>query len=64
MGDVRELFPNGPPYDGYTCACGSTWFELEVLLDARRRVSGWGEYASCQECGTRIKIEGWTHEHD
>ena len=63
MGEVRELFPHGPPYDGFVCLnCGETWFELEVLLGKDLRVSGWAGVGSCRGCGRRVEIGGWAHD--
>lgn len=59
MSNVRELFPEGPPYDGYVCECGSTWFTLDALLGTDLRVTGWAPHAECEQCGTRVDIRGW-----
>lgn len=64
MSNIRKLFPDGPPYDGYTCACGETWFDLAVVLDKGKRVTGWHVDATCTRCGEPATIQGWSTKDD
>ncbi|WP_238840694.1 hypothetical protein [Prescottella equi] len=60
MSNVRELFPDGPPYDGLVCACGETWFTVDILLDKDGAVTGFTSEARCASCGTKTVITNGT----
>lgn len=56
MSNVRQLFPDGPPYDGLVCECGETWFDIAVLLDKDGGVTGFAREARCASCGSKTVI--------
>lgn len=46
-------FPRPEPggYDGFTCRCGSAWFEGVACLTHALRPHGWRAQWRCVECG-------------